>query len=283
MMHAPPLAQVVAGPARRHWPAHLRIGATAEAGGTVLRSRHSGPLRMQKTLYPEGNAVAHALVVHPPGGIASGDELDLDVHCHAGSHVLVTTPGATKWYRGLPGAGSRQTCRLQVDAGASLEWLPQEAIVFDDCDGHAAVHLDLASDARCIGWDIWVFGRHAQGERFASGQLRLRTRLLRDGHLQWCEQSRIDATALRRTTALNGAHVCGVLWAAGNLGAVPALDDLRDAHPDLALTAPVPDLLLARMIGRDPETLVRKFRALWCTLRPGLLQRAAQLPRIWST
>src|SRR5258708_2362269 len=81
------------------WKAELglrfgRVGARS----VLLEKRSDGPLVVQKPLYPEGDSVCHAIVVHPPGGIAGGDELHLDVKAAAGAHALLTTPGAGKRY-----------------------------------------------------------------------------------------------------------------------------------------------------------------------------------------
>jgi len=119
----------LAEPVAQSWKARLRLGFERRDGRTVLAAReHDGPLVVQKALYPEGDAVCHAIVVHPPAGIAGGDELELNARSTEGAHALLTTPGAGKWYRSA-GPWASQTLRFEV-AGA-LEWLPQESIVFD--------------------------------------------------------------------------------------------------------------------------------------------------------
>jgi urease accessory protein len=108
------------------WHASLRLRFADDAGTTRLTERvHVGPLRVQKALYPEGPRACQVIIVHPPGGIAGGDSLALDLRLDAQTEVLATSPGAAKWYR-ANGRVSRQDVRLRVDAGAALEWLPQE-------------------------------------------------------------------------------------------------------------------------------------------------------------
>src|SRR3989344_500526 len=116
----------LAEPVAQSWKARLALGFESRDGRTVLAERrHDGPLVVQKALYPEGDAVCHAIVVHPPAGIAGGDELELKVRSARGAHALLTTPGAGKWYRS---AGPRAEQKLRFDVSGALEWLPQETI-----------------------------------------------------------------------------------------------------------------------------------------------------------
>ncbi len=80
------------------WHAELYLGFARNGEGTVLReNRHCGPLRVQKALYPEGDAVCQAIVLHPPSGIAGGDQLAIAVDVASGAFAQLTTPGAGKW------------------------------------------------------------------------------------------------------------------------------------------------------------------------------------------
>ena len=109
------------------WHAELELGY-ARFGDTTrpVMRRHLGPLRVQKHLYAEGPEVCQHIIVHPPGGIAGGDRLDISAHVGAGAWAQLTSPGAAKWYRASGPA--YQTLDLTVEAGATLEWLPQETI-----------------------------------------------------------------------------------------------------------------------------------------------------------
>ncbi|MFS2051351.1 cytidylyltransferase domain-containing protein, partial [Variovorax sp. CT11-76] len=51
------------------WHARLHLSYRHEADRTVARFRHDGPLRILQSLYPEGGAVCHNVLVHPPGGL----------------------------------------------------------------------------------------------------------------------------------------------------------------------------------------------------------------------
>src|SRR2546426_8876989 len=113
----------VAEPVLAPWKADLSLGFSCRNHKSLLSERRSdGPLVAQKPLYPEGEAVCHAIVVHPPGGIAGGDELELRVAAREAGHALLTTPGAAKWYRSA-GPVARQ--RLDFEIGGSLEGLPR--------------------------------------------------------------------------------------------------------------------------------------------------------------
>lgn len=273
------------------WLAELHLGFARRDGRTVLgENRHCGPLRVQKALYPEGEGVCQALLLHPPSGIAGGDQLTIEVALEAGAHGQITTPGAGKWYRS-GGAPAAQAVTLDLAAGAILEWLPQESIVFDGALARLETRVRLAADSRYLGWDILCLGRSAAGERFRRGRLELHTRLERDGRTLWLERGALDGDdpLLHSPAGWAGATVCGTLLLALPelpAGAPALLAACRDSAPadgaGHGITA-LPGLLLARYLGHSSEAARHWFTALWQGLRPALCGREAVPPRIWNT
>ena len=255
----------------------------------LTRRAHTGPLVVQKTLHPEGPGVCQAIVVHPPGGIAGGDRLTIAIDVAAGAHAQVTTPGAAKWYRSA-GASATQAIDARVAAGATLEWLPQEAIVYDGALAGQSTSIDLAGDAIFIGWDVVCLGRSAAGERFGRGRFAQRVELVRDGALIWAERAVIaggDALAAS-PVGLGGCAVFGTFVVAG-----PGIgDDLLAACRQAAASAPdgtecavtrLDGALVARCRGGSAPAARHAFAALWSVVRPALCGRAAVAPRIWNT
>ena len=270
----------VSEPLQAAWRADLRLGFAFEDERTVLaEKRFDGPLVVQKPLYPEGSDVCHAIVVHPPGGIAGGDELSLSVAAGPSSHALLTTPGAGKWYRSA-GPWAKQELSFAVDG--TLEWLPRETIVFDGARAELRTRIELGAAARYIGWEVLCFGRTGSGERFDRGELRLSTELLREGKLLWTERARIPgAGALLRSPAGLGGHtVCATLIATvGDSLGKEVLSQCRG----VAATTVLPGVLLARYLGDSSEEAMNAFTRLWTLLRPAVCGREAVPPRIWST
>jgi urease accessory protein len=195
------------------WKASLALGFEFEDRKTTLvDKRHDGPLVVQKPLYPEGAEVCHAIVVHPPGGIAGGDELSLSAKTGRSAAALLTTPGAAKWYRSA-GPWAKQTIRF--DVRGALEWLPQETIVFDGALAQSDLEVELSADAALIGWDLVCLGRTGSGERFARGSWRSAMRVRREGRLLWLERGRVDggSALLQSPAGLGGSPVYGTLLA----------------------------------------------------------------------
>jgi len=273
------------------WPARLdlRFRPSRSPAGprTLLERSHQGPLRVQKALYPEGDEVCHVLVVHPPGGIAGGDRLAISATVEAGAQALVTTPGAGKWYR-ANGREAGQDVRLAV--AGDLEWLPQEAIVYDAARVRSSLRIDLARGGRCVGWDIVALGRRAAGERFASGRFAQSIELWREGQPAWIELTRIDGddALLASPVGLGGAHVFGCFWACGAAWSDDAIEQLRaELKPfdgaETALTRLADDLLIGRVVGATTEAVRERLERLWLATRMPVLGRAPRRPRIWAT
>ena len=271
------------------WRARLDLRFARRDAATILAaSRHEGPLRIQKALYPEGRAICHAIVLHPPSGIAGGDRLEIDVDVGADAEVLLTTPGAGKWYRSA-GPEATQTLTFRVGEGAGLEWLPQESIVFDGARAGMSARVELAATARFFGWDILCLGRRASSEQFRHGALALATRIERDSRPIWLERGRLDGgSALFDSPAgLAGFSVVGTLLATGADLDPATLAECRAIEADEAgarhgLSA-LPDLLVARYLGHSSEAARGWFAGLWQVLRPTYMGRAAVAPRIWNT
>jgi len=270
------------------WRARLELGYEHADGATrLIHRRHTGPLVVQKPFYPEGPSLCHSLILHPPGGIAGGDLLELSVTVGLGAQALITTPGAAKWYRSA-GPVAEQRIALQVADGATLEWLPQESIVFDRARARMRTMVNLAPGAHYIGWDVIRLGRTASRERFDAGELRARTEILQGGHRLWGDYARIDggATLLQSAAGLAGHPIMGTMLAAGLDIERGLLDACRavlaEGDARFGVTT-LPGVFAARFVGHSTEAARGYFVALWRLLRPVIIGREASLPRIWAT
>ena len=270
------------------WDAHLALEYEKRAERTVLARRsHSGPLRVQRDLYPEGEGTCHTIVVHPPGGIAGGDTLTVRARLGARSAALLTTPGAGKWYR-TQAIAARQSLEFDIAPGASMEWLPQETILFDGAIAQMKTTVRLEGDAAYTGWEILCFGRAASGLKFCSGLLTQRTEIFLDEARLWEERSRVEGNdpLLDSVVGLQGHSVCATLVAAGRDIPNDILAACREVAPSGGATCGVtrlPRLLIARWLGDSGEEARRYFASVWGVMRPLMKQSVAVAPRIWST
>ena len=270
------------------WQAQLRLGFAHRAHGTRLAERlHVGPLRVQKPLYPEGPQVCHAVIVHPPGGVVGGDALDIGIKAGAGSHALLTTPGAGKWYRANRRA-SRQDVRIEVGADASVEWLPQETLFYRDAQVALTQSVKLAENARYLGSEILCFGRTASGEIFEEGSVHQTSTIHREGELVWHEEGQIDGagTFMHSPFGLGGNTVCATLIACGLTLDASQLAQLRqetDSPAGHSGVTQLPKIVVVRHLGRSSEAARAVLLAAWRRLRPALLEREASVPRLWNT
>ena len=253
------------------WRGHLSLHYRLEGARTVALDRHEGPLRVLQRLYPEGEAVCHHVLVHPPGGIVGGDELEIEARLEPGTHALVTTPGATRFYRSS-GAPATQRARLQVAAGARLEWLPLETLAYSGCVAENRVSLALEPGAEAMGWEVLALGLPASGEAFERGSFQQHLGLEGDvqgtdggdagragtravgasranrprasvASLRWLERGRIDATdhrLLDSPLGWDGLRVLATLWcAAGTPWSPPRREALLDSARTACAASPL--------------------------------------------
>lgn len=274
-----------------HLLATLELGFGRDGDTSRLVHRaHFGPLRVQKALYPEGPSACHAIIVHPPGGVVGGDELRIAAEVGADAHAVLSTPGAAKWYR-ANGQVSTQHLELRVQAGAALEWMPQETIFFNEADVLLDSTVRLAGDARYLGCEILCFGRSAHGERFERGRVRQRLRIERDGRPLWLEQGMLagGSAAMDSPLGLAGQTVCASLVAVGATLGSESMAALRTACREAAAghgstgATQMKSVILVRYLGHSSEAARHAMLAAWQQLRPALIGRAAPELRIWHT
>ena len=274
-----------------HSLATLDLGFELDGDTTRLtRREHCGPLRVQKPLYPEHPSTCHAIIIHPPGGVVGGDELRMQFDAGPGARAFLSTPGAAKWYR-ANGHRARQQLRIGVAAGAALEWLPQETILFNAADVVLDTIIDLGADARYIGCEILCFGRKASGETFEQGHVQQSMMIRREGKPLWLEQGGLAAGSrqMRSPLGLNGDSVCASLIAVGGASSAALLAAVReqcaaiiDGQGQCGVTQ-MKSVIIVRYLGDNSEVARRVMLAAWQVLRPALLDRDAVIPRIWNT
>lgn len=279
-------------PAPTGWHGQLALHYSRKGETTGAHDCHSGPLRVLKRLYPEGPAICHHVLVHPPGGIVGGDRLDIDIQLDAGSHALITTPGATRFYRSESQAAVQST-QARVGPGARLEWLPLETIAYDGCRAENRLRLDLAEGAEMMGWDLLALGLPASGLAFERGSFLQQI----EWPGVWLERARIagsDHELLDSPLGWAGRRVLGTLWFAAGTPMAPTrveamLDAARACLPvdvqavPAGATSPHAGLVLMRLLAPRTEAALQcmeAVRAAWRRLAWGL---DANRPRIWAT
>ena len=273
---------------------HLNYSPRESAGKTktVAHFTHTGPLRILQSLYPEGEQICHNVLVHPPGGLVGGDTLDLKIDAAPGAHGLLTTPGATRFYRS-DGEPALQRTAIAVADNARMEWLPLEAIAYSGCRAENRLTMALAPGAELLGWDITALGLPAANQPFAAGSF--------SQHIEipgvWLERARIQAAdhlLLNSSLGLAGQRCMGTLFfVAGNelqrTRRQDALDVARtviNSHPlcqQAGATSPDRRVVVVRVLAPVVEPvmqLLRQVRAAWREQLWGLHGAA---PRVWAT
>jgi urease accessory protein len=274
------------------WQGSLALRYRSEAGRTGVHDRHDGPLRVLKSFHPEGAGVCHSVLVHPPGGVVGGDELTIELALGEGAHALVTTPGATRFYRSA-GATATQTLRVDAAAASRLEWLPLETIAYSGCAATNVLRFELAPGAEMIGWDVTALGLPESNQPFAAGRFTQGIEL--PG--RWLERGSIAASddrLLDSPLGWAGRRVLATMWFATGDSLDPARSDAllaaaratAAAHALAATTgatSPQPGVIVVRALAERVEPamdLLQRIRRRW---RPIAWHLDATAPRVWST
>jgi urease accessory protein len=273
------------------WLARLDLDLTLEAKRSVARYLHQGPLRILQSLYPEGDAVCHNVLVHPPSGLVGGDTLDMQVNVGEGAHGLVTTPGATRFYRSEAGLAT-QRVHARIESGARLEWLPLEAIAYNQCDALNRAVFDLAPGAEMMAWDITALGLPVADMPFVQGTFRQ--------HLEipgvWLERGTLSANDTRLMNSplgLAGQRCMATLvFAAGSamgderieraLACARELLEASELRLTTGATSPHKQVIVLRTLAPVTEPAMQLLRQVWAAWRHEMWALPGTYPRLWQ-
>ena len=271
-----------------NWHAELELWFAKTHGKTrLVRRRHCGPLAVQRAFHPEADGSAHVYLLHPPGGVAGGDKLEITCHLAPESRAVLTTPGATKFYRSDDGT-STQRMLIDVGAGATCENLPQETILFQGADAVVNTRVTLAEDAAYVGWDFISLGRPAADERFTAGRLRQRVEIFRDGEPIWFEQMAFSGApeVLDASHIFGGSPIAGTMVYAGPM-IENTVDRIREAVGETGKgvfsASQLERVIVCRYLGGRMSEGKAFFLQAWKVLREYGLRKSAVAPRIWAT
>ena len=229
---------------------------------------------------PELGAWTTAVTLNSSGGVAQGDQLTTAITAGPGTRLTVASQAAERFYRSPGGDPARVRTTLTVAPSAALEWLPQEAILFDQCALDRRLDIDLAEDAGLLAVETLVFGRALMGETVRNATLRDTISLRRAGTLLLHDAVRLQGPVqdlLDRPALAAGGRAVATMIHAGP-GAAEALDTLRSALAPFEAGASVTrGVLVARVVARDGACARAAIVAGLAALRQG-----RPLPRVWS-
>ena len=270
------------------WEAKLDLSFAQRKNKTLLTGKkHTGPLMVQKPFYPEKNGCCHVYLIHPPGGIVGGDSIKLCAYLDNKAHALITTPGATKFYRSI-GPVATQDQSIFLEDNAVLEWLPQETVYFNQANASANTKIYLKDNNRFFAWEIQCLGLPAQEDFFTAGLCKQKLEIWQANKPLLLETNRL----------IGGDNLLDANWGLQNykaIGTFVTCDDTNIINKEkinqilqqhqglLSAYTSVNGLFIVRAMSAYAEKIKQLFVALWQYLRPLLLDLESSTPRIWLT
>lgn len=247
---------------------------------TILYNKlHHGPLMVQRIFHHEKN-VCHVYLLHPPGGVVSGDSLFINAKFSLGSKVLITSPGATKFYKSI-GKTSYVNQNFYLSENSSLEWLPQDNIIFCNSDIQLNTQFYLKKTSKLFAWENLHFKDYKNKKSFGHTSLVTCLQIWKDKKLLLHERLRV----LKGDMTILDFHPLVTIIVAS-----PANEHLlylaRQTVKNQKIIAGctlIDHLLIIRLLDKSNINVQNILRQLWHVLRPKIIGEKSFFPRIWFT
>ena len=256
-----------------------RVRLAGDGGTTRLVENFQSGSAKVRFPKPADRSVMDVVLLNTAGGLTGGDRISFSVAAGAGARATVTTQASERIYRRRDGDVEVETA-LAIEAGATLDWLPQETILFDRSSLRRRLAADLHPTGKLLAVEAIVLGRAAMGERVRSATLADSWRVRRGGALIFADGVRLDGDSV---AILDGGATGGgaaamatvLLVAPGAESALPAAREaLAGAAGEVGASA-WNGMLVARLLAVDSHALRADLTRLIETLR------GTTMPRTW--
>lgn len=271
------------------WQGKINLIYEYQEGKTKVKSAyHQAPFKIQSSFYPEGNSICHSVILHTAGGIVGGDILTQNIHLFPHSQVFITNPAATKIYR-TSEKKAFQEIIIKLENNTYLEYLPQETIIFNECQYQQKLKVELGDNATWLGLEIIRFGRTARGETFTHGQWLNYTEIWHKDKPLWIDRQSLqgESQLFSDINGLAGKPVVGslILVSTNNhqnvIGEIRELIDSKFGHLILGVTT-LQQGLLCRYHGDCVSDAKISLTAIWQLLRQKYGLNPLFKPRVWQ-
>lgn len=273
---------------KESWKGFLSFSFVSDGNKTVVKDKkHFGPLVLQRPYYEEENRPS-VLVIHPPGGVVGGDELELQVNFQLGAKGMVGTPAATKFYRSN-GCQAIQCQTISMVRESEVEWLPQETLCFNQSIVNNTIRFVLAdADNKFIAWDIVGLGRPVSGEGFEEGVLQQSLEVWIAGRLVFMDRIQItpQGNLLKSSSALSGHSLfaTALFYQKDERAQRELVDTLQASDWSLPVGVTCIDsIVVMRVLATELDEVKKVLFDAWSIARPAVLGIPAIKLRIWNT
>ena len=263
---------------RSHGAARLAF-ANRDNRNSIVERYASAPVRILTPSIQGG--IPEAVLANTSGGIAGGDTSHIDILVAQNAQALVTGQAAEKIYRSIDMPASIRTV-IKIEDGSTLEYLPQESILFDGAKLNRAVNISLGARSCLLLSEMFVLGRWAMNEDFTRGIFLDRWSIDVAGQPIWREGLRIEGGLSSLSSSLgfaNARALATIFYAGANAAEVLGL--ARDVIGPMGGATIVRGMLVVRMLGNEAGMLKQQLSEIISIIRAAALGRPAEVPRVW--
>ncbi|MBL4836638.1 MAG: urease accessory protein UreD [Kordiimonadaceae bacterium] len=244
---------------------HLELSFKNTPYGTALDDLYQGgclKARFPKISRSEkGGIPKPAILINTSGGLADGDRLTQKIQLKPNATAIITSQAAERVYKAhdLSTPATIDTA-ITIEEDASLYWLPQETILFNESSLKRHYALDISASGSCLAAETLVLGRLAMQEHLTKISLTDHWRIQFGDKLIFADGFHLGSNLQQQTEGaalLNGARALATVFYIGK-DAEAYLEPVQKILANAASTAGVScrkNILIARFLAKKPEAV----------------------------